>query len=42
MGLMAQGKIVPPVDSEYDLADFKEAVVKAQTPGLKGKVLLVG
>ncbi len=42
MNLMASGKIVPPVDSEYDLADFKEAVHRAQSPGLRGKILLTG
>ncbi len=42
MTLMAQGKIVPPVEAEYDLADFRQAVLHAETPGRAGKVLLIG
>lgn len=42
MTLMAQGQIVPPVDSEYDLADFKSAFEHMATPGRSGKILLVG
>ncbi len=42
MGLMAQGQILPPVEAEYDLADFRQAVLHAETPGRAGKVLLVG
>lgn len=42
MTLMAQGKLVPPVEAEYDLADFRQAVLHAETPGRAGKVLLVG
>jgi len=42
MTLMAQGKIVPPVEAEYDLADYRQAVLHAETPGRAGKVLLIG
>ena len=42
MQLMAQGKLVPPVEAEYDLADFRQAVLHAETPGRAGKVLLTG
>jgi NADPH:quinone reductase-like Zn-dependent oxidoreductase len=39
---MAQGDLIPPVEAEYDLADFREAVLHAQRPGRSGKLLLVG
>jgi len=42
MGLMAAGKLTPPVEAEYDLADFQRAIIHAETPGRSGKVLLVG
>lgn len=42
MQLMATGKIVPPVEAEYDLGDFQEAIAHAQKPGRQGKVLLTG
>lgn len=42
MALMAQGQIVPPVEAEYDLADFRLAVLHAERPGRAGKVLLTG
>ncbi|MEO0562353.1 MAG: zinc-binding dehydrogenase, partial [Chloroflexota bacterium] len=42
MTLMAQGEIVPPVEAEYDLADFKAAFEHMETPGRSGKILLVG
>ncbi len=42
MQLMTTGQIVPPVEAEYDLADFKKAVVHADTPGRSGKVILIG
>ena len=42
MQLMAQGDLIPPVEAEYDLADFREAVIHAERPGRSGKVLLTG
>ncbi len=42
MQLMTSGQIVPPVEAEYDLVDFKKAITHADTPGRSGKVLLVG
>lgn len=42
MGLMAGGELVPPVEAEYDLADYAPAVAHAERPGRRGKVLLVG
>jgi NADPH2:quinone reductase len=42
MGHMSEGKIVPPVEAEYDLAEVAAAVRHAQTPGRHGKVLLTG
>lgn len=41
MQQMAQGNLIPPVEAEYDLADFEAAVRHAQRPGRSGKVLLV-
>jgi NADPH2:quinone reductase len=42
VALMSQGLLQPPVEAEYDLADFKAAVAHAERPGRHGKVLLVG
>jgi NADPH:quinone reductase len=42
LGLMATGRIVPPVEAQYDLTNVREAVVHAERPGRSGKVLLVG
>ncbi|HME54034.1 MAG TPA: zinc-dependent alcohol dehydrogenase family protein [Candidatus Lokiarchaeia archaeon] len=42
LDLMESGKLIPPVEAEYDLTNFKEAVVHAETPGRQGKVLLTG
>lgn len=42
MGLMAAGDLVPPVEAEYDLADFRAAIAHAERPGRQGKVLLTG
>lgn len=42
MQLMAGNQLVPPVEAEYDLADFKQAIAHAQTPGRSGKVLITG
>ncbi len=40
--LMADGHLLPPVEAEYDLADFQAAIAHAQRPGRQGKVLLTG
>jgi NADPH:quinone reductase-like Zn-dependent oxidoreductase len=42
MQLMAEGELVPPVEAEYDLADFRAAIAHTQRPGRQGKVLLTG
>ena len=42
MQLMAEGELVPPVEAEYDLADFRAAIAHAERPGRQGKVLLTG
>lgn len=42
MTLMAQGHLLPPVETEYDLADIVAAVKHAERPGRSGKVLLTG
>jgi NADPH:quinone reductase-like Zn-dependent oxidoreductase len=42
MELMAAGLITPPVEAQYDLADFRAAVEHAERPGRRGKVLLTG
>ena len=42
MQLMAQGDLVPPVEAEYDLADFRAAITHAERPGRRGKILLTG
>ncbi len=39
---MADGHLLPPVEAEYDLADFRAAVAHAERPGRQGKVLLIG
>ncbi len=40
--MMAGGQLVPPVEAEYDLAEFKTAIEHAERPGRHGKVLLTG
>lgn len=40
--LFATGKLHAPVDATFDLADFKEAVIRSEEQGRLGKVLLVG
>ncbi|MCA9866967.1 MAG: zinc-dependent alcohol dehydrogenase family protein [Anaerolineae bacterium] len=40
--LMADGELVPPVEAEYDLAEFRAAMAHAERPGRQGKVLLTG
>jgi NADPH2:quinone reductase len=40
--LLAAGKLAPPVEAQYDLADFAEAIAHAERPGRLGKILLVG
>lgn len=42
MQLMADGHLLPPVEAEYDLANFREAIAHAERPGRRGKVLLTG
>ena len=42
MGLMAGGELLLPVEAEYDLADFRAAIIHAERPGRRGKVLLTG
>ncbi|HLL15804.1 MAG TPA: zinc-dependent alcohol dehydrogenase family protein [Pyrinomonadaceae bacterium] len=42
LGLMANGRVVPPVEAEYELKEVVEAVRHAERPGRRGKVLLVG
>jgi NADPH2:quinone reductase len=42
MQLMADGHLLPPVEAEYDLADFRAAVAHAERSGRRGKVLLTG
>ncbi len=42
MGYMAAGDLTPPVEAEYDLADYAAAVAHADRPGRQGKVLLTG
>lgn len=39
---MADGELVPPVEAEYDLAEFRAAMAHAERPGRQGKVLLTG
>jgi NADPH2:quinone reductase len=42
MTLLATGALQPPVEAEYDLADFRAALAHAERPGRRGKVLLRG
>ncbi len=42
MQMMADGRLLPPVEAEYELADFRAAVAHAERPGRSGKVLLIG
>ncbi len=42
MNLMAEGHLIPPVEAEYDLADFAAAVAHSERPGRRGKVILTG
>ncbi len=42
MSYMAAGDLTPPVEAEYDLADYAAAVAHAERPGRQGKVLLTG
>lgn len=42
MQLMAQGHLVPPVEAEYDLAQFAEAIEHTERRGRSGKVILTG
>ena len=42
MQLMADGELTPPVEAEYDLADFQAAISHSERPGRQGKVLLTG
>ncbi|HVJ56018.1 MAG TPA: zinc-dependent alcohol dehydrogenase family protein [Aliidongia sp.] len=42
MKLLASGRMVPPVEAEYDLADYGQAVVHAERTGRLGKILLIG
>ena len=39
---MADGRLLPPVEAEYELADFRAAIAHAERPGRQGKVLLTG
>jgi NADPH:quinone reductase-like Zn-dependent oxidoreductase len=39
---MSSGRIVPPVEAEYELTDFEAAIRHARQAGRRGKVLLVG
>ncbi len=40
--LMAEGRLIPPVEAEYELEDAMRAVGRAELPGRSGKVLLIG
>lgn len=40
MQLIIEGKIEPPVEAEYELDDFKEAIKHSMRSGRRGKVLL--
>jgi NADPH:quinone reductase-like Zn-dependent oxidoreductase len=42
MGAIASGRIVPPVEAEYPLEEFRNAIRHSKQPGRRGKVLLVG
>lgn len=41
LGLMAKGKIAPPIEAEYPLKDVVKAVQHAERHGRQGKVLLI-
>lgn len=40
--MMAGGELVPPVEAEYDLAEFKAAIEHSERPRRHGKVILTG
>ncbi|GGF21973.1 alcohol dehydrogenase [Aliidongia dinghuensis] len=40
--LLASGRLAPPVEAEYDLADVHAAIAHSERPGRTGKILLVG
>jgi NADPH:quinone reductase len=40
--LLGSGKLVPPVEAEYDLADVHAAIAHSERPGRTGKIVLVG
>ena len=42
LGLLANGTIAPPIEAEYDLAEFRKAIEHVQRSGKSGKVLLRG
>ena len=42
LDLMEGGQLIPPVEAEFELANFQDAIVHAETPGRQGKVLLIG
>jgi NADPH:quinone reductase-like Zn-dependent oxidoreductase len=42
MQIMGEGHLIPPVEAEYELADFVTAIAHAERPGRRGKILLVG
>lgn len=41
-GLIADGALVLPVDTTYDLSDFRQAIAHSRASGRTGKVLLTG
>ncbi|MEO7521468.1 MAG: zinc-binding dehydrogenase, partial [Gemmatimonas sp.] len=40
--MLAEGRLAPPIEAEYDLADFRAAIEHSQRSGRHGKVLLRG
>jgi NADPH:quinone reductase-like Zn-dependent oxidoreductase len=40
--LLASGQLVPPVEADYDLAEFQAAITHSERPGRSGKIILVG
>jgi NADPH:quinone reductase len=38
--LVATGELILPIEAEYDLADFKQALQHAERPGRSGKILM--
>jgi NADPH:quinone reductase-like Zn-dependent oxidoreductase len=40
--LLASGKLAPPVEAEYDLADVHAAIEHSERPGRTGKIILIG